>query len=72
MGRRAGDDRDRFEIGRGDAGWCVRDRLSGDVAVTATSSPNGLFRIEAEIFRDQLNRMLRRRLRAAGCMKGRP
>jgi hypothetical protein len=63
MGQRAGDDGERFEIDRSDAGWCVRDRLKGG-AVIATSSSNGLFRIEAEILRDQLNRLLQRRLGA--------
>jgi len=64
MARRVGDEA-RFEIGRDDDGWCVRDRVGGDVVDCTTSSPKGLFRIEAELLRDHLNQTLQRLFRHA-------
>ena len=61
MGRRARDDNGRFEIGRDDDGWCVRDRETGQVVTCVTPAPTGLFRIEAELIRDQLNQTPQRR-----------
>ncbi|WP_233021937.1 hypothetical protein [Rhodopseudomonas boonkerdii] len=61
MGRRAGDDDPRFETCRDADGWCVRDRATGEVVTCVTPPPTGLFRIEAELLRDQLNQTPQRR-----------
>ncbi len=55
MGLRPSDNDARFEIGHDADGWCVRDRATGEVVTCVTPPPTGLFRIEAELLRDQLN-----------------
>lgn len=72
MERAAGNDDARFEIGRDENGWCVRDGTTGKVVTCVTPPPMAMFRIEAELLRDQLNQTLQRYPGAARYMRGRP